>query len=78
LALVQDELVRPSSGFVDKLGGLKGALCIGDLLQTLADCPKARSASIHDRCKVVYEGLMGWLAPTLLRSPFLTDARQEV
>ena len=29
-----------------------------DLLQTLADCPKARSASIHDRCKVVYEGLI--------------------
>ena len=22
-----------------------------DLLQTLADCPKTRSASIHDRCK---------------------------
>jgi hypothetical protein len=28
-----------------------------DLLQTLAYCPKARSASIYDRCKVVYEGL---------------------
>ena len=26
-----------------------------DLLQTLASCP---SASIHDQCKVVYEGLM--------------------
>jgi hypothetical protein len=25
-----------------------------DLLQTLTDCPKARSASIHDRCKAVY------------------------
>jgi hypothetical protein len=25
-----------------------------DLLHTLADCPKARSASIHDRCKAVY------------------------
>jgi hypothetical protein len=25
-----------------------------DLLSTLADCPKARSASIHDRCKAVY------------------------
>ena len=25
-----------------------------DLLGTLADCQKARSASIHDRCKVVY------------------------
>ena len=28
-----------------------------DLLQTLADCPKARSTNIYDRCKVVYEGL---------------------
>jgi hypothetical protein len=28
-----------------------------DLLQTLADCPKTESASIHDRCKAVYEGL---------------------
>jgi hypothetical protein len=26
-------------------------------LQTLADCPKARSASIQDRCKARYEGL---------------------
>jgi hypothetical protein len=29
-----------------------------DLLQTLANnCPKTRSASIHDRCKAVFEGL---------------------
>jgi hypothetical protein len=27
------------------------------LLETLANCPKARSASIHDRCKAVYSGL---------------------
>src|ERR1700733_4512637 len=27
-------------------------------LQTPARCPKARSASIHDRSKAVYEGLM--------------------
>jgi hypothetical protein len=26
-----------------------------DLLVTLANCPKARSASIHERCKAVYE-----------------------
>jgi hypothetical protein len=25
-----------------------------DLLHTLAGCPKASSASIHDRCKAVY------------------------
>jgi hypothetical protein len=29
-----------------------------DLLQTLADCQKARSASIHDRCKAVFERLV--------------------
>ncbi len=28
-----------------------------ELLQMLADCQKARSASIQDRCKAVYEGL---------------------
>jgi hypothetical protein len=28
-----------------------------DLLVTLADCPKARSVSVHDRCKAVYEQL---------------------
>jgi hypothetical protein len=26
-----------------------------DLLATLADCPKARSPNIHDRCNVRYE-----------------------
>jgi hypothetical protein len=31
-AFIQDEPVRPISGFVDKLGGLKSALCIGDAL----------------------------------------------
>jgi hypothetical protein len=28
-----------------------------DLLQTIADCPTARSAGIHDRCKAVFERL---------------------
>ena len=28
-----------------------------DLLTTLADCPRARVASIYDRCRAVYEGL---------------------
>ena len=28
-----------------------------DLLHKLADCSKARSLSIHDRCKAVNEGL---------------------
>jgi hypothetical protein len=29
-----------------------------DLLAMLANCSKARSVSIYDRCKAVYEGLM--------------------
>ena len=28
-----------------------------ELLQQRARCPKARSASVYDRCKVRYEGL---------------------
>jgi hypothetical protein len=28
-----------------------------ELLVTLANCPKARSASVYDRCRAVYEGL---------------------
>jgi hypothetical protein len=27
------------------------------LLQTLANCPKARSTNIHDRCRAVFETL---------------------
>ena len=35
-----------------------------ELLQTLANCPKARSASIHDRCRAVFEGLALSFPPT--------------
>jgi len=41
------------AGLLEKHGDAR----LTDLLQALADCPKARSASIHDRCKAVYEGL---------------------
>jgi hypothetical protein len=41
------------AGLMEQHGDAK----LTDLLQTLADCQKARSASIHDRCKAVYEGL---------------------
>lgn len=34
-----------------------GDAYLTDLVLRLADCPNARSASIYDRCKVVYEGL---------------------
>jgi hypothetical protein len=31
---------------------------LSDLLVTLANCQKARSASVHDRCKAVYGQLL--------------------
>ena len=34
-------------------GGEDGDAKLTDLLVRLADCPKARSVSIHDRCKAV-------------------------
>jgi hypothetical protein len=30
-----------------------------DLQVTLADCPKARSFSVHDGCRAVYQGSIG-------------------
>jgi hypothetical protein len=42
---------------VAKLLAEHGDAKLTDLLVILADCPKARSLSIHDRCKAVYEGL---------------------
>ena len=37
------------------------------LLTVLADCPKARSVSIHDRCKAVYGRDSRWSTPGTLR-----------
>jgi hypothetical protein len=45
---------------VERLMAEHGDAKLTVLLQTLADCPKAHSASMHDRCKAVYEG--SWLA----------------
>jgi hypothetical protein len=42
---------------VERLMAEHGDARLTHLLQTLADCPKAQSASIYDRCKAVYEGL---------------------
>ena len=41
-----------------KLMEQHGDAKLTDLLLTLAACPKARSASIRDRCKAVYEELL--------------------
>ena len=42
---------------VQRLMAEYGDAKLTDLLKTLANCPIARSASIHDRCKAVYSGL---------------------
>ena len=68
-ALTLSDVRGPTLGIVCEPCGRRGRLSVAklmaehgdakltDLLQTLADCQKARSASIHDRCKAVYEGL---------------------
>jgi hypothetical protein len=43
---------------VSRLLARYGDETMPDLLALLANCPKARSASIHDRCKAVYERLL--------------------
>jgi hypothetical protein len=43
---------------VARLIAQHGNAKLTDLLQTLADCQKARSAGIHDRCKAVFERLV--------------------
>ena len=57
LAIVCEPCGRRGRLSVARLMEEHGDAKLTDLLQTLADCQKARSASIHDRCKAVYEGL---------------------
>ena len=64
-ALTLSDIRGPTLGIVCEPCGRRGRLSVAklmaehgdakltDLLQTLADCQKARSASIHDRCKSV-------------------------
>jgi hypothetical protein len=42
---------------VARLMAKHGDAKLTDLRAIIANCPKAQSASIHDRCKVRYEGL---------------------
>ena len=42
---------------VAKLIEEHGDAKLTDLLVTLTDCHRARSASVHHRCRAVYEGL---------------------
>ena len=50
-------IIQMLRGIVGRLMERHGDAKLTDLLQTLANCQKARSASIHDRCKAVFEQL---------------------
>jgi len=57
LTIVCESCDRRGRYPIAKLVEQHGDAKLTDLLQTLTDCPKARSMSVHDRCKAVYEGL---------------------
>jgi hypothetical protein len=57
LATVCEECGRRGRCNVERLIAARGDAKLTDLLTTLADCDRARSFSIYDRCKAVYEGL---------------------
>jgi hypothetical protein len=57
LAIVCEPCGRRGRLSVARLMEEHGDAKFTDLLLTLANCQKARSASIHDRCKALYEGL---------------------
>ena len=54
LSLVCEPCGRRGRYNVARLIEQHGDVKLTDLLVTLADCRKARSASVHDRCKAVY------------------------
>jgi hypothetical protein len=57
LSIVCDPCGRRGVYNVTSLMDRHGDAKLTDLLQTLANCPKARSANIHERCKAVFEKL---------------------
>ena len=57
LSIVCEPCKRRGRYSVARLVEEHGDAKLTDLLQTLADCPKARPADIYDRCRAVYEGL---------------------
>jgi hypothetical protein len=54
LSIVCEPCGRRGRYSVKRLREQHGDAKLTDLLQTLANCAKARSASIHYRCKAVY------------------------
>jgi hypothetical protein len=58
LSIICEPCGRHGTYNVERLMERHGDAKLTDLLQTLANCQKARSASIHDRCKAVFEQLL--------------------
>jgi hypothetical protein len=58
LAIVCQPCARRRRYAVARLIQEHGDAKLTELLVTLANCPKARSARMYDRCKAVYEGLV--------------------
>ena len=57
LSIVCEACGRRGRYRVDWLMAEHGDVKLTDLLVTLADCQRARSANVHDRCRAVYEWL---------------------
>jgi hypothetical protein len=57
LTIVCEPCGRRGRHRVQRLIAKYGDVRLPELKTTIADCPKARAFSIHDRCKVKYEGL---------------------
>jgi hypothetical protein len=54
LGIVCEPCGRRGRYNVERIIATHGDAKLTDLLMKLADCPKSRSASVHDRCKAVY------------------------
>jgi hypothetical protein len=57
LAIVCDLCVRHGRYSVERLMKEYGDAELAELLPTLVSCPKARDASVYDRCRAAYQGL---------------------
>jgi hypothetical protein len=57
LSIICEPCSRRGTYNVARLMERHGDAKLTDLLQTLANCPKARPASVHDRCEAVFERL---------------------
>jgi hypothetical protein len=58
LSIVCEPCGRRGSYNVARLIEQHGDAKLTDLLEALVKCSKARSVSVHDRCKAVYAGLV--------------------